>query len=173
MKADAEPETEPETAAPKRDVYDLIDLNEGGNNVPISLLAEGSSVAARFVVAEGGYVQEMIINCPSWSDDVGNLTFKIFKWDTDYETTVAAAPVAEQVNENYADNAYISFVPGENVVSSGEYLIWVGDGGSGVGIWGFDIFPELTGKVTGFYKNGEEQTENGLSINITVIIPAV
>ena len=171
-------ETEAETAAPKkRDQYNSIAINDGGDHSPISLANGTDSAAVRFVVTEG-YIEYANASCPSWSDDIGNLTFKLFKWDTDYATTVAGTPVAEQTFENYSDNATleITFNDDGYGIEAGEYLLWLGDGvdesGSGVGFWAGACNTNEEAIVE-YYYNGAVTTGNyAFEGEISIIIPA-
>ncbi len=87
--------------------------------------------------------------CPSWGDNEGDLTLKLFKWDTDYATTVAAAPIAEQTFVNFADNAalWLSF----DEQPAGDYLWQLSDARQTVGVWKWTDAPEA---VTSYF-NGQ------------------
>ena len=176
---ETETETEKETEAPKkRDKHQYIDMYvEEGDRTPISLLAAGSSVAARIVVAEG-FLEEASINCPSWSDNVGSLTVKVFKWNTDYDTTVAGEPVFSQTYIDYQDNEelYAEFATDDSRgLEAGEYLWWLGDGvdagGSGVGLWAYKCPTDMEGLVE-LYHNGKVTTANGWQGTLSIVIPA-
>ena len=177
--AETEPETEAETQAPKkRDKHKYIDMYvEEGDRTPISLLASGSSVAARFVVAEG-FLEEATVDCPSWNDNVGSLTLKIFKWNTDYATTVAGEPVFAQTYVDYSDNETLCaefFTDDSRGLEAGEYLWWLGDGvdanNSGVGLWSYKCPTDMDGLVE-LYKDGKVTTANGWQASLTIVIPA-
>lgn len=170
--------TEAVTEAPKRDSYEYIATYTDGNRSPIDLKNGTSSVAAHFVVKEG-FLESVSANCPSWSDDVGNLTMKIYKWDTDYETTIASEPVATETFVDYEDNSTLSIelaTEDRRGLEAGEYLWFLGDGedssGSGVGIWA-SAFPEDEEAILGLYKNGKEYTSGpSFECDITIVIPA-
>ncbi|MBR0157999.1 MAG: hypothetical protein IJM24_02835 [Clostridia bacterium] len=75
--------------------------------------------------------------CPSWSDNVGNLTVTLWKWDKDYQTTVAAAPLnGPEVFENFEDNSVLGF-EFETPVAAGTYYLELSgaEDGTGVGVW--------------------------------------
>lgn len=176
---ETETETEPETEAPKkRDKHQYIDMYlEEGDRTPISLLTAGSSVGARIVVAEG-FLEEAEIACPSWNDNVGSLTMKVFKWNTDYDTTIAGEPVFSQTYVDYADNEvlYAEFFTEESRgLEAGEYLWWLGDGvdanNSGVGLWSYKCPTEMEGLVE-LYHNGQVTTASGWHGSLTIVIPA-
>ena len=43
--------------------------------------------------------------CPSWGNAIGNLTFKLYKWNINYNTSVSGTPIAENTFVNFADGA--------------------------------------------------------------------
>ncbi|MBQ8642363.1 MAG: hypothetical protein IJ480_09125 [Clostridia bacterium] len=176
---ETETETEPEIEAPKkRDKHQYIDMYvQEGDRSPVSLMNAGSSVAARITFAEG-FLEEASIACPSWNDNVGSLTMKIFKWDTDYNTTVAAEPVFSQTYADYSDNEilYAEFFTEESRgLEAGEYLWWLGDGvdssGSGVGLWTYKHPTDMEGLVE-LYQDGAVTTAYGWEGSLTIVIPA-
>lgn len=167
--------TEPETEAPKRDKFVYIDFytEADSGHSPQSLLSGNSNFAVRFNFDEG-HIDCIDLACPSWSDDIGSLTFRVYKWDTDYETTIAGTAVAEEIFEDYADNSTLSMTPADEI-GAGEYLFWVGDpvdeGGSGVGFW-YQLQNTEDEHVTEYYYNGTLNTTVGPEGSVTVIIPA-
>jgi len=174
------PVTEPEeTDPPKpRDTYDYITLFDGdgpASHSPHSLMAEGSSVAVR-IKFDQGYLTDGHVAAPSWSDNVGNLTVKIYPWNTDYATTIAGEPVYSEEFVDYPDNTGFDFdCTGEDSLglAAGEYLWWVGDGvdagGSGVGLWVVQ-YPSDE-KVVEVYSNGELTDAFGPEVEINILIP--
>ena len=97
------------------------------------------------------------LECPSWSDDVGTMVFKIYKWDTDYATTVAGAPVLVDAETfvDYPDNATVEVMFSPEI-EPGTYLWEFSEGKDGVGIWA-----SKTHGADGleFFKNGEPFTD--------------
>ena len=176
----AAPETtEAVTEAPKRDSFAFISTyTENDARTPISLMKSGSSVATHFVFQEG-FLESITANCPSWSNDIGSLTMKIYKWDTDYDTTIAADPVISETFVDYPDNDTLSLdlsTDESRGLEAGEYLWFLGDGedssGSGVGVWA-QGFPEEEDAILGMYKDGKEITSgNAWECDITIVIPA-
>jgi len=175
----AAPETEPEETDPpkKRDKTVYVDMyvDDGGNHTPVSLMAEGSSVAAR-IVAEG-YLNAASIACPSWSNNIGNLTMRVYTWNTDYATTVAGTPVFEQEYVDYADNDTLlaEFGTEESKgLPAGEYLWWLGNGvdesGSGVGLYAKQ-YPAEESTIVELYQNGEVITNLGWEGSFDIVIP--
>lgn len=166
------------TEAKKRDSYTYISMYDenGTGHQPHSLLGDGLSVASHFKF-DAGYLQEITIGCPSWSDNIGSLTAKLYKWDTDYATTIAASPLWEETFVDYDDNATLScdFSDGDSyTIGAGEYLWWLGDGvdegGSGVGLW-VQAYP-TDENIVELFANGEVIENEGWEGDITIIVPA-
>ena len=174
-----EPETEVVTEAPKRDkiVY-VSTYTEDGNRTPISLMAGSASVAVH--IAAEGIVESVSANCPSWSDNIGSLTMKIYAWDTDYETTLAGKALVAETFIDYDDNATLEMDLTDDFekggLPAGEYLWILCDGEdagkSGVGIWA-QGYPEEDSAIKGLYKNGKEYTSGpSFEANFVIRIPA-
>lgn len=133
----------PESESPVKDKYtyiDFYDYNESEHNY-YSLMAEDSSISIHFKVAEG-FLEDFNICCPSWSNDIGNLTMCVYKWYIDYATTIAGTPTAEETFIDYADNDWLIVYLSANDtkgLEAGKYLVTLGEGvdesGSGVGLW--------------------------------------
>ena len=173
-------ETTPEetTEAPPKNSYYEIYLGEddGSGHSPHSLMGEGLSIATRFVIKEG-FLESMESECPSWSNDIGSLTVKIFTWNTDYDTTVAGTPVFSETFEDYSDNAkLLSALDTETSkgIPAGEYLWWLGDGvdesGSGVGIWRLPLLTEDETLISSFVDGVE--SDFGWRTMFYFIVPA-
>jgi len=95
------------------------------------------------VISTVGDTTRIAFVCPSWSDNVGCLTVTLWKWDTDYKTTVAATPIAgPTVFEDYEDNSILGF-EFETPLAAGVYYAELSDavdeGGSGVGVWSAEV----------------------------------
>jgi len=70
-----------------------------------------ATTAQRFFV--DGRLTSLGMHCPSFGNNIGNITFKLFQWNKDYKTTIAGKVLAEKTYENFDDNVYISLaVPG-------------------------------------------------------------
>lgn len=170
--------TVPETEAPAKDSYAYIDFYEdnGGGHNPYSLLAADSSIGVHFKVAEG-FLEDFSVNCPSWSNDIGSLTMRVYKWNTDYATTVAGTPAAEETFVDYVDNDWLIMyfnADGAKGLEAGEYLVTLGDGvdesGSGVGLWTYG--PIADPAIINYYANGEVTDQYGWEAAATIVIPA-
>jgi len=64
-----------------------------------------------------------LLGC-TWSQSHGDgkIEVAIYEWNTDYETTVAGAPIATNI-VTYADNATFPIFPAETVFAAGTYLV--------------------------------------------------
>lgn len=126
-----------------------VQMFPGAANTPIETLGAVFSAVAEF--------KAVGIICPSWSDDVGNLTVTLYKWDKDYETTLKGTPVAgPEVFEDYEDNSFIGFDFEASPMAAGVYYIQLSDAeddaGSGVGCWsGTTVYPGQYVFVDGEY----------------------
>ena len=117
------------------DVWNTEDASQSDMNI-MTTYKKGVGVA--ITVPEGGYLYEASVLAPSYSDNIGSLTIKVFVWNTDYETTIAAEPVYSQPFVDFADNSDLVCEFEENQIPGGRYLILVCDGvdeGAGVGVW--------------------------------------
>lgn len=105
----------------------------------------GAKFTAEFIMTD------MWISCPSWSDNVGSMVFKIYKWDTDYDTTVAGTPVLVDTETfvDYDDNATVELVF-DPEIEPGTYLWELSEGKGGVGLWAFKTHGQ---EGLEFYKN--------------------
>lgn len=115
-------------------------------------LRDGETVATQFAIAADALF--VGIGCPSWSDNIGELTLTLYKFNKDYDTTVAGNHMVQHTFENYSDNAFIGFEFTEaDPLKAGEYLIVISDaydeGGSGVGLWTHNAYPGQA-----FYEEG-------------------
>lgn len=176
--AKADVTTAPETTAAPSGKYAYIDFYEdsGAGHVPYSLLTEGSSIGMHFKVAEG-FLEDFSINCPSWSNDIGSLTMRIYKWNTDYATTIAGKPAAEETFTDYVDNSWLFLYfskDGAKGLEAGEYLVTLGDGVDAsdtpnVGLWTYS--PSTDPAIIEYFANGVVTTDYGWEASATVSIP--
>ena len=103
----------------------------GGRNA-VSVSGKGV-VSCRFKATAD--FDSLILSCPSYSDNVGSLTFSLYKWQDGYKTTVASTPVAVNTYRDFKDNANLTF--SFSKMPAGEYLLALSNGEKGVGIWAF------------------------------------
>ena len=127
------------------DVWDTDDASQTDMNIATTY-KKGVGIAV--TVPEGGFLYEASVPAPSYSENTGSLTIKIFTWNTDYATTVAAEPVYTEQFVDFADNSDLVCEFEENQIPGGRYLILVCDGvdeaGSGVGVWAGKPFKSTT-----------------------------
>jgi len=112
-----------------------VQLFDTPDHDPVSANGAGISIGMYFKTNLTLY--SISFECPSWSDDIGQMTLDIYKWNTDYETTVAGSPIFTETElfTDYPDNATIEVELPENLCGPGEYLYTFRDGRDGVGMW--------------------------------------
>jgi hypothetical protein len=130
--------TEAETEAPKpKYKYQYIDFYEekdDGGHDPRSISdVPGSTLGAKFTAA--GNWTDISLTCPSWSDNVGSMTFAVYNWNTDFDTTVATDPVYTTEFIDYIDNDTLLVEFDGEGLPPGTYLWLLKDGKGGVGMW--------------------------------------
>jgi hypothetical protein len=72
--------------------------------------------------------------CPSWSDSTGNITFTLYKWNTDYNTTISGVPLKSTTFINYYDNSNLP-LEFSTPLPAGDYLWLLSQGTQTVGVW--------------------------------------
>ncbi len=92
--------------------------------------------------------------CPSWGNNIGNLTFKLYKWKNNYSESVAGIPLAEKTFENFSDNEKLRLT--FNKLEAGTYLWELCDGSETVGVW---KYYETNGNSVSFF-NGAQVSGN-------------
>ena len=93
---------------------------------------EGTPIGIR--MGFGAPFNNFTLCMPTWGDKTVCLTLSLYKWDTDFDTTRSAAPVATRKVENHPDNghAYLQF----DEQPAGEYLICIDEfSGGRLGAW--------------------------------------
>ncbi len=135
-------------------------------------MIDGKEIATRFEI-QSGTIDEITIECPSWSDNSGCLTFRLYKWNGDYISTLAAKPLIEKEFINFADNSTLSLTPQiTDSIGKGEYLLWIGNAsdndGQGVGVYTRE-FCFNDPRVISTYYNGKATDRFGImaKINLT------
>ncbi len=91
----------------------------------------GDTAALRFT-ADSSFLA-IDVHCPSWSNNIGNLTLTLYKWNSSYNTTIAGNPIAQKTFENFNDNAWLKLT--FNPQEPGEYLWVLSDPTEVVGVW--------------------------------------
>ncbi len=114
------------------------------------VLGKGMTAAQRFAETKPFYSVRVI--CPNQQAKNASLTFSLYRWDTDYKTTLRHRPVATQRYENYKDNQSLE-LGNKDKFPYGEYLWTLSDGNNDqCMVWQSDKNME---GVTN-YLNGEE-----------------
>ena len=112
-------------------------------------------------------------NVPSYSNDTGSVTAALFAFDTDYDTSLLASPMAEHTFVDFRDGADLCFRFTEtSPLPAGEYLLVLYDmqdptptanGGSGTGIGMWRYAPH-EGQRT--YLNGSFVSDMSFSVRV-------
>jgi len=113
---------------------------------PDCLQAKSNSAALKFSATSS--FNAINATCPSWGNNIGNLTFKLFKWKNNYEETVKTTPLAEKTFTDFSDNAklQLSF----DSQNAGTYLWELSNGTETVGVW---KYVETNGTAISFYNS--------------------
>lgn len=152
----APPTTAP---GPKKKMRDITfaDTSEESDRHPVKVGEGGGyqSIGAKFTAEFT--MTSIELSCPSWSDDIGSMVFRLYKWDSDYAATVAGTPVLADYETlvDYPDNAMMEVEFGADI-EPGTYLWELGEGKAGVGMWAFKTHGE---EGLEFFKNGEPFTD--------------
>lgn len=75
------------------------------------------------------------VYCPSYNNNLGSLTLSLYRWDTNYATSVAGTPLARQTFTNYFDNARLLLTTSD--LAPGDYVWEISDPDEDVGVWKF------------------------------------
>ena len=98
---------------------------------------EDSSAAMQFVLLSPALKIEVC--CPTWSRPGGGyFTMSLFRFETDYENSVAASPVASVRYEEFDDNQWLSLdFTAEKPLEAGEYIVILDEAevGQPSGVW--------------------------------------
>lgn len=84
--------------------------------------------------------------CPSWGNNIGNITFRLYKWVNSYAESVAGTPVAEKTFVNFSDNEKLQLDFSKQ--EAGTYLWELIDGTETVGVW---KYTETIGTTTSYF----------------------
>jgi len=96
-----------------------------------SLIAKRNSAGMKFTATAPFYA--INATCPSWGNNIGNLTFKLYKWKNNYAESVAGPPLAEKTFVNFPDNEKLKLT--FNKLDAGNYLWELSNGTETVGVW--------------------------------------
>ena len=99
---------------------------------PESLVAQdGGTAGLKFTATSPFYA--INATCPSWGNNVGNITFKLYKWNTNYSQSITGTPVASKTFINFNDNEKIKLTFDQQ--NAGEYIWVLSNGTEQVGVW--------------------------------------
>ena len=146
-----------------------LTVNLGGDNAGMAIdlsSFDGGSAGAQFVITAPALKIE--ICCPTWSRANGGfLTMSLFKFDKDYETTVAGNPIASVRYDEFDDNQWLSLdFTEENPLVPGEYIVFLDEPevGQASGIWADKPTPNQI-----FYCDGYIDEQYSLRSRITFV----
>lgn len=108
----------------------VADMFTEGSKVAVAIGASGS-VGGQFVATTKFNAIE--VSTPSWSNDIGSLTFSLYRFDSSYEKTVQGQPVMREEFVDFKDNAWIKLE--HDSWDAGEYLWTLSNGVESVGVW--------------------------------------
>ena len=106
-----------------------------GARTPLQLTPTGTRGGAKFTA--DFTITAVTILCPNWANADSDMVFYLYKWDTDYDTTIAAKPVWTdfETGKGYQDNGMLDFEIRDGVAPAGTYL-WLLEGvNSTPGFW--------------------------------------
>jgi len=140
-----------------------VPVYTGDANTPLNLIK--GDLGIRFTIEEGEVLKSLTGIYPSWANAIGELTLGIYKWDTDYATTISAMPIYEEKMIDRVDGYEGTFDVTDSIgngLGAGEYLWLLSEGVDntpephGIGVWSGGAPAEYTG-IT-LYFNGEVQS---------------
>ncbi|MEN8155781.1 MAG: FlgD immunoglobulin-like domain containing protein [Bacteroidota bacterium] len=102
------------------------------------------------------------VNCPSWANNIGNLTLSLYTWEGDYASSVSGDPLASQTHEDFTDNAFLGV--GFPELGPGEYVWELTEASEVVGVW---KYPEDTDTITSYFNGIEVSGDYIARINYT------
>ena len=130
-------------------------------------LSSASPVGIR--MAYGAPFTKVTLCMPTWGDKTTCLILSLYKWDTDFDTSRKAEPVATDYIENHPDNGHAALEFEEQV--AGEYLLCIDSFSGGLlGVW------EMSNAVSNAYtyEGGVEKAaswEINVSFSKTPVLP--
>ena len=98
---------------------------------PDCMVAKRNSAGLKFTATSSFY--GVNATCPSWGNSIGNLTFRLYKWKTNYTETVAGTVLAEKTFVNFSDNEKLNLTFEKQ--DAGTYLWELCNGTESVGVW--------------------------------------
>lgn len=109
----------------------ILCYNESGTQTAISLTT-GNTAAQKFTSTDPFYA--IAVACPNWGSAGSSLTLSLYRWKSNYASTVASSPLYTTVYNNYQDNQNLQ-AAGENKFPAGTYLWALTDPSGTAGVW--------------------------------------
>ncbi len=113
---------------------------------------------------------------PSYSNNTGSATMALFRFDTDYDTSLLSEPIAEHTFVDFKDSADLTFRFSESdPLPAGEYILLLydmkdptpGEGnGTGIGLW---TYTAHEGQRT--YFNGSFVSDRTHPVKVNYVTP--
>lgn len=123
---------------------------------PNSMVVKRNSAGLKFTATTPFY--GINATCPSWGNNIGNLTFRLYKWKNNYIETVSGAVLAEKTFVNFSDNEKLSLAFTKQ--DAGTYLWELSNGTETVGVWKYS---ETNGTCVSYFNavpvNGNYESE--------------
>ena len=96
--------------------------------------------------------------CPSWGNTIGNITFTLYKWNTNYSQSVSGTPIATQTFVNYSDNEKLKLTFIQQ--PAGDYIWKLSNGTEQVGVWKWtDSTDPVISYFNGVQVDGQYESE--------------
>ena len=121
-------------------------------------VGEGSTLGLR--LSYGVPFNKVTVCMPTWSTTDSSATLALYKWNTDYETSIAGEPVSSKKFEPLRDNAHNALSFDEQ--PAGEYVLVIKDVKGQVGVW--QMSPAT---VNGYAYDGAIETQVDWEVNVT------
>ena len=118
--------------------YRMYGDDQSGVWTPISFPETENPTLAQSFYASYPF-QGVAIASPTWNGTGAGYRMSLFKWDTDYDVTVASTPIAQTTIENHSDNARAELLF-DTPQLEGTYLLLTDlpvRGTGNVGHWGW------------------------------------
>lgn len=131
---------------------------------PNSMVVKRNSAGLKFTATTSFY--GINATCPSWGNNIGNLTFRLYKWKNNYNETVSGTVLAEKTFANFSDNEKLILPFGKQ--DAGTYLWELVNGTETVGVWKYS---ETSGMSVSYFNavpvNGNYESEIAYNIDLT------
>ncbi len=123
------------------------------------MLSPQSNTAGQEFTADSSFVG-IDASCPTWNNESPgrSLTLTLYKWNTNYATTVASAPIADSTFVNFNDGAHLTL--NFNPQPGGEYYWELNNAAGVVGVW---IWSNTHDSSVTNYFNGQVADSNYIS----------